>query len=183
MEVMKRGTTIAILGCEKQPAFMAKLLASTANRVLLFDKEAATSVTVAERIKKDNPAADIESSTCAQDNCWEADIIVVSAEAAEHFEIPNVIGEVSNNKTVIVFCGVDNDNASVNVKPAEQLQLLLPNSKVVQLFSPQFEADGASGDKIFLSGQNQQALAEATQLANTIGLNATIVENLSAIAA
>ena len=171
------------MGCEKQPAFMARLLASTANRVLLFDREAANSATLADQIKQGNPAADIESSTCAQDNCWEADIIIVSAEAAEHLEIANVIGEVSNNKTVIVLCGAHSDNANVNVKSAEQLQLLLPNSKVVRLFSPQLESDDAAGQQIFLSGQNEGALAEATELANTIGLHATVVDKFSTIAA
>lgn len=180
---MKRGTTIAIMGCEKQPAFIAKLLASTANRVLLFDKEEANSVTLANQIKQGNPAADVESSICAHDNCWEADLIIVSAETAEHVEIADVIGEVSNNKTVIVFCSVDSGNASVNVKPAEQLQLLLPNSKVVQMFSPQPGADNAASHKVFLSGQNEEALAEATELVNTIGLQATIVDDFSAIAA
>jgi predicted dinucleotide-binding enzyme len=142
-------------------------------------------------IKLTSPSTEIESATCAKEASWEADIIVVAASSQEGKEIAERIREVAIGKIVISVSQPINGYLNIvaspsNISAAEELQALLPHSKVVKTFNTAFAVDRYTAKSIcnfsdsFIEGNNGSAVDTVVELVRSAGFNPIPVGDLSA---
>ncbi len=147
--------TVAIIGATgKMGSAIARKLAKGNYRILLFGKREAALQELQAAIKSDCPYADIEPITCSYAASWEADIILLAVPFAAEKEIAEKIREVANQKIVISISSA-----------AEELQQLLPHSKVIKAFNL------LSADEVSLTGNDAEALTVVAELLQTSSLH------------
>ena len=140
-------------------------------------------------IKTVNASADIEGISCPVDASWEADIIIAAVPYEAEKEVAEKIREVANQKIVISISNPlgksHKDLASPDTSAAEELQKLLPKSKVVKAFNTTFAADfattvieGKTADA-FIAGNNSDAVETVSEIVRTVGFNPVIAGDLS----
>lgn len=187
---MSTKQTIAIIGATgNMGAAISKSLSKSNNRLLLFANHLNKVQALAEDIKKGNAAAEVEAMECPANASWEADLIILALPYAAEKEIAAKIKEVANQKVVISISNPLNEsyNALVtapDTSAAEELQKLLPNSKVVKAFNTVFAADFASpvidGKQVdsFIAGNDANALETVAELVKAAGVNPIIAGEL-----
>ncbi|RYZ27878.1 MAG: NADP oxidoreductase, partial [Chitinophagaceae bacterium] len=122
---------------------------------------------------------------------WEADIIIPAVPFDAQEEVAEKIREVANQKIVISIANPLNDSftgmkTSGDTSAAEELQKLLPYSKVIKAFNTTFAADFSSpvinGQQVdaFVAGNSEDALKTVTEMVRTAGFNPIISGDLSA---
>ena len=159
-------------------------------RLLLCANDLDKVQTVANEIRSSHPGADVTVSDCSRDASWEADIIIAAVPYAAEKEVAEKIKEVANQKIVISIANPLNDffNGLVtapDTSAAEELQKLLPYSKVIKAFNTTFAADfatpvidGKQADA-FIAGDDLEALQTVSELVETAGFNPLVAGNLS----
>lgn len=158
--------TIAIIGATgKMGSAIAMKLANGNYRILLFGKREAALQALQAAILEDYPFADIEPITCSYAASWEADIILLAVPYAAEKEIAAKIREVANQKIVI---SISNPGSA-----AEELQQLLPHSKLIKAFKT------SSTDEVALAGNDVEALAAVAELVLSAGFRPIIKGKLS----
>ncbi len=184
---MVQKKTIAIVGATgKRGAYVARSLASSSHRLLLMSED--TEKLSALKIELSSSSADVETISCAKDACWEADIIIVATPFAIEKETAEKIREVATGKIVISVS--DLIEASVydlavphHSSAAEELQRLLPYSKVVKTFNTALSTGHlrptTKAPDTFIAGNNGDAVSEVFELVRSAGLNPFIVGDLS----
>ena len=189
---MARNKTIAIIGATGNVgSAIAKCLAVTNNRLLLMANEADELAQLISEIKLMSPAAEIDGATCAKEASWEADIIIVATSSQEGKEIAERIREVAIGKIVISVSQPINGYLNIaaspsNISAAEELQALLPHSKVVKTFNTAFALDRCTPKSIcnfadsFIAGNNGRAVDTVVELVRSAGFNPIPVGDLSA---
>jgi 8-hydroxy-5-deazaflavin:NADPH oxidoreductase len=132
----------------------------------------------------------VENITCPVDACWEADIIIVAVHYGVEKEVADKIRDVANQKIVISISNPLNETynglvTASGTSAAEELQKLLPHSKVVKAFNTIFAADfavpvidGKQADA-FIAGNDTEALQNVSELVRTAGFNPIIAGDLS----
>ena len=171
-------------------AAISKSVAKGNYRLLLRANDPDKLQTVIDEIKKSNTSADVEAIGCPVDACWEADIIIAAVPFQAEREVAEKIREVANQKIVISLSNPLNEtyNGLVTVpgtSAAEELQKLLPHSKVVKAFNTTFAADFAApvidGKQVdaFIAGNDADALQTVSELVQTAGFNPIIAGDLS----
>lgn len=188
---MKTKQTIAVIGATgNMGAGIARNLSKGNYRLLLCANNQDKLQALVHDIRRHNAAADIEVVDCTEEASWEADSIIVAVPYAAEKEVADRIRKVANQKIVI---SISNPlNAAYNglttapdTSAAEELQKLLPNSKVVKAFNTVFAADFATpvldGKQIdsFIAGNNPEALQTVAELVSAAGLNPVIAGDLS----
>ena len=180
---MSTKQTIAIIGVTgNMGSAIARSLSKTNNRLLLFARHFDKVQSLAAEIKKGNASAEVEAIECPTNASWEADIIFLALPYGEEKEIAAKIKDVANQKVVISISNPLNETYSglvtaPDTSAGEQLQHLLPNSKVVKAFNTVFAADFANtiidGKQVdaLIAGNDAQALETVSELAKSIGLN------------
>jgi len=188
---MKTKQTIAVIGATgNMGVAITKSISREPYRVLLKGNEQNTVDTLVNDIKTQNKHADIEAATCLTEASWEADIIILAVPFSAEKEIAAKIKEVANQKIVISIANPLNENYNGLITPpdtsaAEELQKLLPNSKVVKAFNTTFAADFSTpiidGKQVdaFIAGNDEEALQTVAELVSTAGFNPIIAGNLS----
>ncbi|GGG02836.1 hypothetical protein GCM10011323_04630 [Pontibacter amylolyticus] len=188
---MKTMQTIAIIGASgNMGAAIARSLSKGNYRLLLCANDLDKVQAVAEDIKTSNPSAEVEASDCSRDASWEADIIIAAIPYSAEKEVAEKIREVANQKIVISIANPLNDffNDLVTApdsSAAEELQKLLPNSKVVKAFNTTFAANFATpvidGKQVdaFIAGNDLEALQTVSELVETAGFNPLVAGDLS----
>lgn len=133
--------TIAIIGAtEEAGREIATKISLMPYRLLLVAHNTDLVAQLIKKITYGNPAAEIHALDSVKDGCWEADIIILAVPAGEQLEVARLMKEVTTQKTVIV-CSISNMENTV-----EQLQTILPYSKLVKVFRfPQKEEIIVSG--------------------------------------
>lgn len=186
---MRTKQTIAIIGASgKMGSAIATALSSGTDRLLLCGNVAKTQP-LADKIRADHPAADVEALGCATNASWEADIIILAVPYGAEKDIAGKIREVANQKIVVSISNPFNEKFDgLRTEPAasaaEELQQRLPNSKVVKAFNTVFaETLGATciaGIKVdsFIAGNDAEALETVSELVRTAGLNPRIAGDL-----
>lgn len=170
-------TTIAIIGTGPVGKALATQLANAGNRVLLYARDVAKASTAANDIKAANPQADLEAIDCSFNACWEADLIMVAIPYAAQAELARYIKEVATQKIVISLAN--------ETKAAEELQSLLPHSKIVSVFSKAYGSSLANpiaesaGEPCFIVGNDSGAVAMVSQLVQAIDLRPVVAETLA----
>lgn len=182
--------TIAIIGASgSMGSAIAKSLAKGNYRLLLDSKNVARLNELVTEIMTGVPNADLEITSCSMNAGWEADIIVVAVPYNSEKEIAEKIREVANQKIVISISNPLNGTydgllTELHTSAAEELQKMLPNSKVIKAFNTNFAAnfnspiiDGSQVDS-FLAGDDAVALSTVSQLVETAGFNPIVAGGL-----
>lgn len=141
-------------------------------------------------ISKRYAGADVEAAVCPTDASWEADIIILAVPFAAEKEIAEKIKEVANQKIVVSIANPLNETytglvTTPDTSAAEELQKLLPNSKVVKAFNTTFAANfltpviaGTQADA-FIASNNEEAMQTVAELVTIAGFNPVIAGDLS----
>lgn len=180
---MKTKQTIAVIGATgNMGSAISKNLSKGNYRVLLCANDEPKLQALAESIKNENSAADLEILDCAVSASWEADIIIVAVPYQAEKEVAAKISQVANQKIVISIANPLNETydgllTNPDTSAAEELQKLLPNSKVVKAFNTTFAADFLTpviaGKQVdaFVVGDDQEAIQTVSELVQVAGFN------------
>ncbi len=189
--IMKTKQTIAVIGATgNMGSAISKSLSKGNYRLLLHANNLDKAQALEEVIKSENPSADIEAVNCSANASWEADIIIIAVPFAAEKEVAEKIKDLSNQKIVISIANPLNDTYDGLVTPgyisaAEELQKLLPNSKVIKAFNTTFAADFSTpvinGKQVdaFIAGNNEEALEAVSEIVSTAGFNPIVAGDLS----
>jgi len=187
---MQTKQTIAIIGATgNMGSAISKSLAKGNYRLLLKSNDKNKLDGLVKEIKSENKKADVESAVCPTDASWEADVIILAVPFEAEKEIAAKIKEVANQKIVISIANPLNQTfdglvTAPGTSAAEQLQLLLPNSKVVKAFNTTFAADFSSpvidGKQVdaFIAGNDEEATQTVSEMVATAGFNPIIAGGL-----
>ena len=187
---MQTKQTIAIIGATgNMGSAISKSLARGNYRLLLKSNDKNKLDGLVKEIKSENKKADVESAVCPTDASWEADVIILAVPFEAEKEIAAKIKEVANQKIVISIANPLNQTfdglvTAPGTSAAEQLQLLLPNSKVVKAFNTTFAADFSSpvidGKQVdaFIAGNDEEATQTVSEMVATAGFNPIIAGGL-----
>jgi len=173
--------TIAIIGAtDKMGAAIAKGLAKSNYRLLLFADDRKNLDSVAKEIRTINPLADIDCMGCAADASWEADIIIPAVPSCSQKDIANKIKPYANRKIVISIPDSLNETknnlvTSTDANSVEELQTLLPGAKVVTAFTffrndfsqPVIERNQ---EDAFFASDDEEALETIAEILKTVAL-------------
>lgn len=188
---MKTKQTIAIIGATgNMGSAIAKSLSKGNYRLLLKSDNQDKLNKLVDEINTKNNNADLEAIVCPTEASWEADIIILAVPYQAEKEIAEKIKEVANQKIVISIANPLNESydglvTAPDTSAAEQLQQLLPHSKVVKAFNTTFAADFSSpvidGKQVdaFIAGNDEEALQTVKELVSTAGFNPIIAGQLS----
>jgi 8-hydroxy-5-deazaflavin:NADPH oxidoreductase len=182
--------TIAIVGATgNMGSAIAKSLASKGNyRLLLMANDQDKLVELKQKLEKSG--AEAFAISCAREASWEADIIIIATPYEAEKEVAKKIREVATGKIVISISNPLNSAynglvTSPDTSAAEELQKLLPNSKVVKTFNTTFAAnfmtpiiDGKTADA-FVAGNNGDAVATVSEVVKTAGFNPIVAGDLT----
>lgn len=169
---------------------ISKSLAKGNFRLLLKANKKDELEKLAEEIKQHNSSADVEAIACPTEASWEADIIILAVPFGAEKEIAEKIKDVASQKIVISIANPLNDtyNGLVTApgsSAAEELQKLLPNSKVIKAFNTTFAADFSTpvidGKQVdaFIAGNDDEALETVKELVSAAGFNPIVAGDLS----
>lgn len=186
---MKTKQTIAVIGATgNMGSAISKNLSKGNYRLLLCanDKEKLQSLTT--DIKKE-ATAEVESLDCTVNASWEADIIIVAVPYQAEKAVAEKIKQVANQKIVVSISNPLNDSyngllTASDTSAAEELQKLLPNSKVVKAFNTTFAADFSTpviaGKQVdaFVVGNDTEAVEIVSDLVKTAGFNPIVAGDL-----
>ena len=188
---MKTKQTIAVIGASgNMGSAISKSLSKGNYRILLYSDEQEKLQPMVRDIKKVNPDADVETINCSEQASWEADIIIAAVPYSAEKEVATKIKEVANQKIVISIANPLNETynglvTASNSSAAEELQKLLPNSKVIKAFNTTFAADfatpvidGKQADA-FIAGNDAEALQTVSEVVATAGFNPIVAGDLS----
>ncbi len=188
---MRTKQTIAIIGATgNMGKAIAKSISKGNYRLLLLSNHFKKTQILAEEICSVNPFADVEAVNCSVTAGWEADIIILAVPYAAEKEIAEKIKEVANQKIVISISNPLNETFDgLLTKPgssaAEELQVILPNAKLVKAFNTNFAADFAEPvidgtlTDTFIAGNDTEALAYVEELVSIAGFNPILAGDLS----
>ena len=188
---MQTKQTVSIIGSTgNMGSAIAKSLAKGNYRLLLTAGTKRNAESLVRQIIADNPSAEVEAIDCSYNACWEADIIIVATPFEAESAVAQKIREVANQKIVISIANPLNETydglvTAPGTSAAEELQKLLPNSKVIKAFNTTFAADfsqpvidGQLTDA-FIAGDDEESLNMVSELVGTAGFNPVIAGPLS----
>lgn len=188
---MKTKQTIAIIGATgNMGSAVSRSLAKGNYRLLLKANKEEELDKLVKEIKSNNFSADVEVIPCPTEASWEADIIILAVPFEAEKEIAEKIKEVANQKIVISIANPLNQTyngliTAPGTSAAEELQKLLPNSKVVKAFNTTFAADFSTpvidGKQVdaFIAGNDEDALETVKELVSTAGFNPIVAGGLA----
>jgi len=188
---MKIKQTIAVIGATgNMGSAISKSLSKGNYKLLLCANEQDKVQTLVQQIKLQNSSADVEAVDCSTEASWEADIIILALPYEAEKEVAEKIREMANQKIVISIANPLNSSynglvTAADTSAAEELQKLLPNSKVIKAFNTTFAADFTTpvidGKQVdaFVAGNDEDALQTVSELVTTSGFNPMVAGNLS----
>ena len=180
---MQTKQTIAIIGATgNMGSAISKGLAKGNYRLLLCGDDLSKTKSLTYQIKSLIPSADVEEIDCSVDASWQADIIIAAVPYAAEKEVASRIKDVANQKIVISIANPMNETydglvTAPDSSAAEELQKLLPHSKVVKAFNTTFAADFSTpvidGKQVdaFIAGDDDASVKTVAELVKTVGFN------------
>jgi 8-hydroxy-5-deazaflavin:NADPH oxidoreductase len=188
---MQAKQTIAIIGAAgNMGSAISKSISKGPYRLLLKENKQEELDALVKEIRTKNANADVEAAVCPTEASWEADIIILAVPYQAEKEIAAKIKEVANQKIVISITNPLNETynglvTAPDTSAAEELQKLLPHSKIVKAFNTSFAADfsnpvidGKQSDA-FIAGNDADALETVSDLVATAGFNPIIAGDLT----
>lgn len=188
---MKTKQTIAVIGATgSMGTVISKSLSKGNYRLLLCANQQDKIQALSRQIKTASASADIIEMDCNVEASWEADIIVLAVPFEAEKAVAEKIREMANQKIVISIANPLNSTydgllTMSDTSAAEELQKLLPNSKVVKAFNTTFAADFSTpviDDKqvdAFIAGDDEEALQTVAELVTVTGFNPVVAGDLS----
>jgi predicted dinucleotide-binding enzyme len=169
---------------------ISKSLSKGSYRLLLKANKQEELEVLVNDIKTKNATADVEAAICPTDASWEADIIILAVPYAAEKVLAEKIKAVANQKIVISIANPLNETynglvTAPDTSAAEELQKLLPNTKVIKAFNTTFAADFATpvinGKQVdaFIAGNDEDALKTVSELVVAAGFNPIVAGDLS----
>ncbi len=183
--------TIAVIGASgKMGGAISRALAKGNYRLLLCSDDQEEVQALIHEINNSCLTAEVESLECSVNASWEADIIIAAVPYDAEKKVAQKIKEVANQKIVISISNPVNGSFDALVtapetSAAEELQMLLPNSKVVKAFNNTFAADFSelqiNGNQVdaFIAGNDADAVKTVEELVKMAGFNPIVAGNLS----
>ena len=189
---MANRKTIAIVGATGNmgSAITRSLSKNGTYRLLLMANDQEKLTGLKNDVEKSGADAELLTLNCAKEASWEADIIVVATPYEAEKEVAEKIREVATGKIVISISNPLNSAyndlvTSPDSSAAEELQKLLPNSKVVKTFNTTFAADfispvidGKTADA-FVAGNNGDAVDTVAEIVKSVGFNPIVAGDLT----
>jgi NADPH-dependent F420 reductase len=191
LKIMQTKQTIAIIGATgNMGSAIARSIAKGPYRLLLKASKQDELDALVNDIQSKNPSAEVESAICPTEASWEADIIILAVPYEAEKNIAPQIKDVASQKIVISIANPLNQNydglvTAPGTSAAEELQKLLPNSKIVKAFNTTFASDFSepviNGTQVdaFVAGNDEEALQTVSELVATSGFNPIIAGDLS----
>jgi NADPH-dependent F420 reductase len=188
---MKTKQTIAIIGATgNMGSAISKSLSKGNYRLLLKSAKQDELDELVKQIRNTNANAELEAISCPAEASWEADIIILAVPFQAEKEIATKISQVANQKIVISIANPLNETydglvTDPGTSAAEELQKLLPNSKVVKAFNTTFAADFSTpviaGKQVdaFIAGNDNDAVETVKDLVSVVGFNPIVAGDLS----
>lgn len=188
---MKTKQTIAVIGATgNMGSAISKSLSKGNYRLLLKANKQEELDTLVKEIESNNADAEVEAAVCPAEAGWEADIIILAVPFGAEKEVAAKIKDVANQKIVISIANPINETyngllTAPDTSAAEELQKLLPNSKVIKAFNTTFAADFSTpiidGKQIdaFIAGTDKDALEIVSELVSTAGFRPVVAGDLS----
>lgn len=188
---MNTKKSVAILGASgNMGSALAKKLAAGNYRLLLHGKDHERISRLAKEIMNTEDSSDVETMNCNYDASWEADIIILAVPFKAEMETVDKIREVANRKIVVSISNPLNENfdelvTSPESSAAEELQKLLPHSKVVKAFNTTFAASFSNplinGKQLdaFIAGNDEEAVQTVADIVRTVGFNPVFAGDLT----
>lgn len=185
---MPNKKTIAIIGLGRMGEAIATGLSNGKDRVLLFDRTYSKAEKLANKLKSAKQDYDIEAIDCEIDACWEADIIIPAVPYSAQAEVAKMIKQKVNQKIVVAMANPFNkefNGLATETSAGEELQELLPNSKVVKAFNTIFSAliynPEINGEPLdcYLAGNDPATVEIVAELVKIIGFNPVAVGDIS----
>ena len=183
--------TIAIIGATgTMGSGITRSLAKAGHHILIAGRDKAKLNALLTNIKDLMSNADIDLLDCSREASWEADIIIPAVSYGIQAEVASRIKDVVTGKIVVSIANPLNGTydglvTESTTSAAEELQKLLPHSKVVKAFNSVFAADfktpsiGGKTVDSFVAGDDAQAVAIVATLVRDAGFNALIAGGLS----
>jgi len=183
--------TIAIIGADQRMgSAIAKSLSKSNHRLILMGQDEEILDALKLKLVESEAKAEIESNNCAKEACWEADVIIMATPYELEKEIIERIKDVAVGKVVISISNLSIRDykasvASPETSAAEELQRLLPYSKVVKTFNTVFARDFMTSTiingagEVFIAGNNSDGLETVSKLILSAGFIPIIVGDLS----
>ena len=182
---------VAIIGASgDMGSAIAKALVNSDYRLLLVSRDKSKAVKLFAWLKRKRPTAEVEIVESEKEACREADIILLAVPYKTEKEVAENIREVATQKVVIDVSNPLNDAyyhlvTAPGASAAEELQKVLPNSKVVKAFNMIFASDLAQlGEKekqikTFIAGDDEEALSIVGEMSVSMGLKPVIAGGIS----
>ena len=183
--------TIAIIGADEiVGSAIAKSLSKSDYRLILVSKDHKESDILKSNLLNGGAKAEIETDSCAKEASWEADIILMATPYEAEKEVIEKIKDVAVAKVVISIStpstrNYKNQAQSPETSAAEELQKLLPYSKVVKTFNTVFARNyitsmiSSKNGETFIAGNNSDALEAVSKLVLSAGFIPIVVGDLS----
>jgi NADPH-dependent F420 reductase len=187
---METKQTIAIFGATgNMGSAIAKSLAKGAYRLLLISNDMEKLKSLQSNISANSSTTEPEIMQSLNDTDSKPDIIILAVPYAAEAEIAPAIRQLAAGKTVISIANPINKNLTGLVtapdsSAAEDLQKLLPDSKVVKAFNTTFAGDFAQpvidGKQVdaFIAGNDEPSVKTVAELVKTAGFNPIIAGDL-----
>lgn len=185
---MKSRETIAIIGATGTVgAAIAGRLSQANYSLILMSKDTEKLEALVESLQVTDANAFIDSGNCPKEVSWQADIIIVAAPDEASNAVAEKIRDVATGKVVISVSDQLNTVRThagrvPDASAAEELQRLLPYSKVVKAFNAVFTGSpfttGVKSD-VFIAANSGNALEVASKLLTSAGFNPVVVGDLS----
>ncbi|MBO9682205.1 MAG: NAD(P)-binding domain-containing protein [Flavisolibacter sp.] len=188
---METKQTIAVFGATgHMGSAISKSLSKGSYRLLLLSQEDKELKGLQSEILSHSQTADAEAMKSPEHSQWKPDIFILAVPHSAEAEIAADIKELAKDKIVVSIANPINKDMSGSVLPpgtsaAEELQKLLPNSKVVKAFNTTFAADFSQpvidGRQVdcFVAGNDEAAMKTVSELVKTAGFNPIISGDLS----
>ena len=187
---MEAKQTVAIFGASgSMGSAITKSIAKGPYRLLLISNDADKLQKLQSDFLKESPDDEAEVIQALIDARWKADIFILAVPYAAEAEIVAEIKDLAEGKIVISITNpINNDLSGLVTQPgtsaAEELQKLLPQSKVVKAFNTTFAADfthpvidGKQVDS-FIAGDDEEAVKTVSELVKTAGFNPIVAGGL-----
>lgn len=176
--------TIAIVGASgKMGSVIARSLADARYRLVLTANSREKLTALRNELVQIYDA-DVTLVATAREAAWEADLVVLAVPAEVEMNVAGLFRDVVSGKIIISISA--RDNCKADVSAAEELQRMLPYSRVVKTFntvhvsayvSPLVSCKSAV---VFVAGNNGDAVDLVTELGRKAGFSPMIVGDLSA---
>lgn len=181
---MSSPKTIAIVGATgKMGSVIARSLAEARYRLVLMANHREKLKALKTELVQIY-GADVTLSPTVREAAWEADLVVLAVPAQIEMGIAGLIRDVVSGKIIISISARDNRKADISA--AEELQRMLPYSRVVktlntaQISTHVSPAVSCKSAVVFVAGNNGDAVSVVTELGKRAGFSPMIVGDLSA---